>query len=135
MNWEGGLSDVSNWRGSLFLLLMQMFIPAVQPLLTDNKKVLLFVDGHASHISLSLTHLAREKGIHLYCLPPHCTHVLQPLDVGVYGPIKKSWRTILKDHKALTMAENVTKEIFPSKCHHIYLYAYNFNTYHYYRPY
>ena len=29
--------------------------------------------------------------IHLYCLPPHTTHKLQPLDVGVFGPLENEW--------------------------------------------
>lgn len=91
----------------------KMFIPAVDHLLQSGS-VVLFVDGHKSHLSLPLIRMAKEKGVHLYCLPLHCTHVLQPLDVGVYGPIKQEWKKILKEHKTLTMAENVTKEVFPS---------------------
>jgi hypothetical protein len=30
-----------------------------------------------------------ESGIDLLILPPHCSHLLQPLDVGVYGPLKR----------------------------------------------
>ena len=91
------------------------FVPAVDHLLKTGP-VVLFVDGHKSHLSLSLLKTAREKGVHLYCLPPHCTHVLQPLDVGVYGPIKQEWKRILKEHKMTTMASNVTKEVFPGMC-------------------
>jgi hypothetical protein len=32
---------------------------------------------------------AKENGIHMLCLPPHCTHRMQPLDVSIYGPLKK----------------------------------------------
>ena len=28
--------------------------------------------------------------IYIVCLPPHTSSTLQPLDVGVYGPAKKS---------------------------------------------
>lgn len=27
------------------------------------------------------------------CLPPHSTHYLQPLDVGIFGPLAKAYRT------------------------------------------
>ena len=30
-----------------------------------------------------------ENNIDLLILPPHCSHLLQPLDVGVFGPLKK----------------------------------------------
>ncbi|KAJ8353656.1 hypothetical protein SKAU_G00212230 [Synaphobranchus kaupii] len=29
-----------------------------------------------------------ENGVILLCLPPHTSHVLQPLDVGIFGPLK-----------------------------------------------
>ena len=89
----------------------KLFIPAVDHLLCTGP-VVLFVDGHQSHLSLQLIYTAKEKGVHLYCLPPHTTHVLQPLDVGVYGPLKQAWKTILKQHKTRTMAAKVTKEVF-----------------------
>lgn len=44
--------------------------------------VTLVVDGHHSHLSLPLVKAARGKDVHLCSLPPHSTHILQPLDVG-----------------------------------------------------
>lgn len=34
---------------------------------------------------------ALAHNIQLYQLPPHTTHRLQPLDVGVFGPLQKGW--------------------------------------------
>ncbi len=28
----------------------------------------------------------------VFCLPPHTTHITQPLDKGCYGPLKMAWR-------------------------------------------
>ena len=50
--------------------------------------VLLFVDGHANHITIDVIDLARENQIILFCLPPHTTHALQPLDVSVFKSLK-----------------------------------------------
>ncbi|RAL58329.1 hypothetical protein DID88_006441 [Monilinia fructigena] len=47
------------------------------------------MDGHSSHITGSLIAFCIEKEIDLLILPPHCSHLLQPLDVGVYGPMKR----------------------------------------------
>ena len=55
---------------------------------TYRKYGILFVDGHASHISLDVIDLARENDIVLFCLPPHTTHALQPLDVSVFKSLK-----------------------------------------------
>ena len=54
----------------------------------SQRPVLLFVDGHASHITIDVIDLARENQIILFCLPPHTTHALQPLDVSVFKSLK-----------------------------------------------
>ncbi|KDR68191.1 hypothetical protein GALMADRAFT_32338, partial [Galerina marginata CBS 339.88] len=48
-------------------------------------------DGHGSHTTLEWINLARANNIILYCLPPHTTHRLQPLDVGCFGPLQTAW--------------------------------------------
>ena len=53
--------------------------------------ILLIYDGHGSHTTLDWITLARSKNIILYCLPPHTTHRLQPLDVGCFGPLQIAW--------------------------------------------
>lgn len=55
------------------------------------RPILLILDGHTSHTSIELIDLARENKIHLLCLPPHTTHILQPLDVGVFKSFKANF--------------------------------------------
>ena len=88
-------------------------LPAVKHLLATGP-VVLFFDGHFSCMSVSLIKNKHTLGIYLFCLPPNITHVLQPLDVGVFGLVKQWWRTILKNHKLKIKATNITKEVFPS---------------------
>ena len=38
-----------------------------------------------------LIELARENNVHLLCLPAHTTHILQPLDVGVFKSFKSNF--------------------------------------------
>ena len=52
---------------------------------TSGKPILLVLDGHGSHDTLPIIDLALSHGIIIFCLPPHTTHKLQPLDVGVFG--------------------------------------------------
>ena len=94
------------------MVLDKQFYPVVKHLL-ETGPVVLFIDGHYSHSSLELITRARSLGIHLFCLPPNTTHLLQPLDIGVFGPVKQCWRKILKQYKIKTRATNVTKEHFP----------------------
>jgi hypothetical protein len=44
------------------------------------------MDGHSRHITSDMIALCMENDIDLLILPPYCSHLLQPLDVGVYGP-------------------------------------------------
>ncbi|KAH3736882.1 hypothetical protein DPMN_043457 [Dreissena polymorpha] len=41
-----------------------------------------------SYLSLTLTTLALERNIILFVLPLHSRHLTQPLDIGVFGPMK-----------------------------------------------
>ena len=59
---------------------------------------LLTMDGHKSHISLEVAKLARENSIHLLCLPSHSSHLLQPLDVGVFSAVKAQWKKIVDEY-------------------------------------
>ena len=56
--------------------------------------VLLIEDGHASHISMEI------NDVHLLCLPSHTTHVLQPLDIGVFKSFKSYFSNAC--HKYIT---------------------------------
>ncbi|XP_072548597.1 abhydrolase domain containing 10, depalmitoylase a isoform X1 [Salminus brasiliensis] len=53
-----------------------------------KRPLLLIFDGHKSHLTPEVTEAAKKEGVVLLCLPPHCSHVLQPLDVGFFGPLK-----------------------------------------------
>jgi hypothetical protein len=67
------------------------FIPQATARNTSGKPILLIYDGHGSHNSAELIRLARANNIILFCLPPHTTHKLQPLDIGVFGPFQRAW--------------------------------------------
>ncbi len=59
-------------------------------------KKLLIVDNLSSHISAEVIKLCKTHNIAYVCLPPNSTDKLQPLDVGVFGPMKHAWRNQLK---------------------------------------
>ena len=48
----------------------------------------LIYDGHSGHIQLEVVSLLRENRVHVVAFPSHTSHVLQPLDVSVFGPFK-----------------------------------------------
>ena len=87
----------------------KMFVPAVRHL-TKTGKVVLFFDGHYSHLSLPLIEKARSEEIILQCLPPNATHKLQPL---VFRPMRKAWKSVLQKYKLASAASCVDKSTFP----------------------
>ena len=64
----------------LFPMWFEHFLTTVQP--SIENKVLLILDGHATHTqNIQVILRAREKGVIMLSLPPHCSHRLQPLDL------------------------------------------------------
>ena len=55
---------------------------------TQGSKRLLIIDGHGSHHTKQFIQYCDDHGIIPFGLPPHLTHLLQPLDVVVFQPYK-----------------------------------------------
>ena len=89
----------SGWFDSF--LFRTWFFDCALPMLKklDGKKVLLG-DNLSSHISIEVIDACREHNIAFVCLPPYATDKLQPLDVAIFGPLKRHWRTVLTEYKA-----------------------------------
>jgi hypothetical protein len=69
--------------------LTTVFEPLTKP--TDpTARRLLIMDGHSSHITANVIAFCMRNAIDLLILPPHCSHILQPLDVGVFAPLKRA---------------------------------------------
>ena len=54
---------------------------------------LLILDGHNSHCTYQFCSFAEKNKIIILCLPSHTTHILQPCDVGVFGPLASAWKS------------------------------------------
>lgn len=82
--------------------------------------VVLFVDGHSSHLSLETAEFCLEKKIVLIALYPNSTHLIQPMDVAVFGPLKKNWRHAVHRWKFENHdSKSLTKEHFAKLLHHV----------------
>jgi hypothetical protein len=74
---------------------------------------LLQVDGHGSHISLLFLLYAKKHNIIVLGYPPHCTHLLQGLDVVLFSPLKHAYALHAAEyyertHNAVDKAEFLT---------------------------
>ncbi|GAB0086561.1 uncharacterized protein DMENIID0001_006470 [Sergentomyia squamirostris] len=98
--WGVGKTD-SGWMTSesFFEYIANVFLPWI----VEQKielPIIVFLDGHRSHTSLSLSKFCAENGLILVALFPNSTHITQPLDVAVFAPIKRRWKRVKRDwHK------------------------------------
>ena len=73
--------------------------------------MLLVLDGHGSHITIDVIEYARLNGIHLLCLPSHTSHILQPLDDGVFKSFKSFFSKVCHQYMAKNLGSVITEDI------------------------
>ena len=92
----------------------------------NGEPMLVLYDGHRSHIALDLIVWARDNNIILFVLPPHCSHILQPMDKGCFGPLqiiynqecltfsRKNHRTVTRDDVCRLACKAYSTALSPS---------------------
>ncbi|KAM5528987.1 transposase [Fusarium oxysporum f. sp. phaseoli] len=58
---------------------------------TNSRYRLLILDGHESHHSANFERYCQDNKIITLCMPAHSSHLLQPLDVWCFGPLKMAY--------------------------------------------
>ncbi|KAI5696449.1 hypothetical protein M8J76_000298 [Diaphorina citri] len=102
-----GLANATGWMNSeLFVETLRHFIKYSYS--TPDNPSLLIYDNHESHINIQVYELAKASGVHILTLPPHSTHKMQPLDVGVYSPFQKYYTSAMKSWMMRNPAKNVS---------------------------
>ncbi|SPO20076.1 related to transposases [Ustilago trichophora] len=86
-----------------------IFEPETRPS-TPSTWRLLIIDGHKSHTSELFLDLCWNRNIIPFLLPAHATHVMQPLDVSIFGPLSASVKRLISD--AATHVSDVDKPMF-----------------------
>lgn len=90
-----GLASPSGWMISdLFVEVMKHYIKCSST--TPENPSLLIMDNHESHLSIEALDLAKKSGVVVLTFHPHTTHKLQPLDVGLMGPLKVYYYSALE---------------------------------------
>ena len=80
-------------------------IPTARP-------VLLLMDGHSSHYCPEVIRAAAAERVVLFTLPPHTTHLIQPLDKGCFAPLKAEWRKCCQEFFAKNPGQIITRYDF-----------------------
>ncbi len=73
---------------------------------------MLIVDGHGSHITTDAIAYCIQRKIILLCLPPHTTHLLQPLDVDVFAPLATAYKARVQQATRLEGEYSIDKVDF-----------------------
>ena len=74
-----------------------------------SRPLLLVMDGHSSHYCPETINAAAEEGVILFALPPHTTHLLQPLDRGCFSPLKMCWRQVCHSYMVNNPGRMITR--------------------------
>lgn len=108
--WGIGLSETGWMKSELFYDYIKNVF---HPYLMKRKvpfPVILFVDGHKTHLSLEVSELCSKLEIVLIALYPNATRILQPDDVSAFRPLKNAWKeSVLKwrrDHPLEALIKN-----------------------------
>jgi DDE superfamily endonuclease len=57
---------------------------------------LVILDGCSIHDNIEARKMLRDNHIHMLYLPAHLSHIMQPLDVAVFGPFKKRLKDLIQ---------------------------------------
>ena len=87
-----------------------MFIPQTRPKKQEYR--LLVLDGYKSYESTEFNAICRRNKVILLTLPPHTSHVLQPLDLAEFSPLKTRYRAELYDLQQFNDGAPIKKKIF-----------------------
>jgi hypothetical protein len=53
---------------------------------------LLIIDGHESYNLIRFQDICKQNNIITLCMPAHASHILQPLDVSCFSPLKRAYK-------------------------------------------
>lgn len=100
----------NGWTSNSIALewLTKVFIPST----TTTAPRLLVADGHGSHETDDFMWHCYINNIHLLFLPAHASHILQPLDVAVFSPLKATYRRQITNLATMTDCALIGKRLF-----------------------
>ncbi|EED17013.1 pogo transposable element, putative [Talaromyces stipitatus ATCC 10500] len=100
-DWRINISD-NGWTTDKIGLewLKTHFIPLTNGRAMGNYRMLI-LDGHGSHLTAEFDRTCTENNIIPVCMPPHSSHLLQPLDVGCFAVLKRHYGQLVEQQMRL----------------------------------
>ena len=81
-----------------------------------GQHILLLLDGHRSNITIGLLYRAKAHNIILFILAAHTSQVLQPMDVGCYGPFQKIYHDVCHKFTRTTSCTETRNDVCNLVC-------------------
>ena len=101
---------MAGWKQKPSASTFQNFVRNIHP----ERPAVLFCDGHTSHIGVGLTENAKKENVVISKLSPHTSHVLQPMDLSVFRPLKLMWDEEIIKWQRRNYARKLPKSTFSS---------------------
>lgn len=77
-----------------------------------ERPVVLIYDGHSSHTSIGLVEKAIQAGVVILKLPAHTSHLLQPMDLSVFKPLKQQYDEAIIKWQRKNYGKKLPKSVF-----------------------
>lgn len=110
--WGIGLSDNGWMKHESFY---EYIGNVLHPFLRRNGTkfpIILFVDGHSTHLTYQVSQLCTKLEIILIALYPNATRILQPADVAAFKPLKNGWKAGVLEFRQKNPEQFPTKDNF-----------------------
>jgi hypothetical protein len=95
-DWVIALSD-NDWTNNQLSLEWVKHFNTHTETRTKGTHRLLILDGHGSHATPEFDQYCKANQIITLCMPAHTSHLLQPLDVSCFSPLKHSYGLEVQD--------------------------------------
>lgn len=105
-------TSANGWMESNIFL--RYFQTSLLEVFGPERPILLIYDGHSSHVDERLIRTARENEVIILKLPPHSSHILQPLDLSVFKSLKVKWEQALLQWQRHNEGRKIPKQKFSS---------------------
>nr|CAI5844919.1 unnamed protein product [Callosobruchus analis] len=90
--WAIGLTENGWMKSEVFIDYIKNHLHPYLRKINTKFPIILFVDGHRSHLSLELSKVCTNLEIVLIALYPNCTRIMQPADIANFRPLKSLWK-------------------------------------------
>ena len=75
---------------------------------------MLVLDGHESHVNAEFDEYCKENNIITICLPPHSSHLTQPLDIGLFAALKIAYGAEISNLIKMHITHITKDDFFPA---------------------